>query len=261
MDRRSISLMLVLGPVACVESPSLGPPPENYTSPILTVGGDEIDDQSDEDANEGSDLPGCDPFVDPAQECGSGMDCDPDTQQCVEAAGNLMLGESCDVEGVGDPCSPGLICSEGRCREPCDPAANLDDPEALGTCATTDTCVLVGDDWGICVSACSLVLQDCEYPGEGCNRAQGSDGVVAACTRKPGSAGENEPCASDGDCLVGLLCTEQALHSTDCASMAASCCTFVCDAEQLPCVGTEPACYALGITGQAGAGYCGPLGP
>ena len=38
-------------------------------------------------------------------------------------------------------------------------------------------------------------------------------------------------------------------------------CTFVCDAEQLPCVGTEPACYALGIAGQAGAGYCGPLGP
>lgn len=253
---------LAMASLACVESPSLGPPPDGHTSPILTVGGgDEIDDQSDDPSTsvDTSDMPGCDPFTDPSDECGAAMDCDPSQLVCVPANGTLALGETCDVEGVGDPCSPGLLCNEGRCREPCDPFGDLDDPEAPGSCPATETCALVESHWGVCLARCSLILQDCASPGEACNRAQGPAEVVAACTRNPGSGGETEACASDGDCLVGLLCTPQSVHSIACANMAASCCTFVCDAEELPCVGAEPGCYALGIADQSSAGYCGSL--
>lgn len=258
MDRRSILFLLVFGPFACVEHPSLGPPPENHTSPILTVGGgDEFADQDDDDSSDSSDMVGCDPFANPTDECGFGMDCDPSQLVCVEANGMLPVGEPCDVEGVGDECSPGAICIEGRCREPCDPNGELDDPNAPGSCPTTDTCVLVESNWGVCLEACSLILQDCATAGEACNRGQGALDLVAACTRNPGSAGETEPCASDGDCLQGLLCTPQALHSAECASMAASCCTFICDTDEFLCVGAEPNCYVLGIDDQPSAGYCG----
>jgi hypothetical protein len=264
MDRRSLLLLLVFGLLACVESPSLGPAPANFTSPITSGGADEIDDQDEQDGQndestsvDTSDLPGCDPFADPSDECGAGMDCDPRQQTCGPASGALALGEVCDVEGVGDPCSPGLICTQGRCRQPCDPTADLADPDAPGSCPITDACVLVESDWGVCLAACSLILQDCVTPGEGCNRADGAEGLVAACTRNPGSGGETEPCASDGDCLIGLLCTPQSMHSIECADSAASCCTFVCDLDELLCVGVEPSCTALDIASQPSAGYCG----
>lgn len=262
MDRRSLPFLLVFGLFGCVESPSLGPPPDNYTSPILTVGGgEEIDTQSGDESTSAdtSDLPGCDPFADPADECGNQMDCDPSQQQCMAADGTLALGEACEVEGVGDPCSPGLICAERRCRAVCNPAGELDDPAAPGSCPSGDACVLVESDWGVCLANCSLVAQDCMFVGEGCNRAPGPTGLVAACTYNPGAAGETEPCAADSDCQIGLLCTEESLHTLPCASSAASCCTFVCDNFELPCVATEPACYALGIAGQDTAGFCGPI--
>jgi hypothetical protein len=260
MDRRSIPFLLIFGPLACAESPSLGPAPENFTSPILTAGADGGDEIADESTGvDTSDTPGCDPFGDPVDECGTAMDCDPSQQACVPATGTLPLGEACDVEGVGDECSPGLICAEGRCREPCDPSGDLGDPDAPGSCPTTDTCVLVESHWGICLATCSLIEQDCATPGEACNRAEGAQDLVAACTRNPGSAGETEPCASDGDCLAGLLCTPQSQHSVECAEMAVSCCTFVCDADVFLCAGVEPSCYALGIADQPGACYCGPV--
>lgn len=260
MDRRSLPFLLVFGPIACMGSPSLGPAPDNYTSPILTVGGgDEIDDQSDDESTaDTSDLPGCDPFADPADECGPAMDCDPSQLECVAANGSLALGEACDVEGVGDECAPGLICADRRCRTICDPNGELDDPDAPGSCPTSDLCVLVEPDWGVCLTSCSLVSQDCGFPGEGCNRATGATGLVAACTNNPGSAGDTEPCASDRDCQIGLLCTPELEHSIPCTDSAASCCTFVCDDFELACAATEPSCYVLGIPGQANAGYCGP---
>jgi hypothetical protein len=225
-------------------------------------GGDEIDTQSENDnatATAGDMPPGCDPFDDPNDQCGPAMDCDPSSLQCVDATGSLELGEACDVEGVGDECAAGLICAERRCRAICNPAGLLDDPDAPGSCPTKEQCVLVESDWGVCLSRCLLVSQDCATAGEGCNRAQGPMGPVAACTYNPGSAGETEPCASDSDCQTGLLCTPGDLHSVPCNNMAASCCTFVCDSLELPCVGTEPGCYSLSIAGQESAGYCGPV--
>ncbi|MFV8749214.1 hypothetical protein ACNOYE_01555 [Nannocystaceae bacterium ST9] len=261
MGQQSLALPVLLGLLGCVESPSLGPPPENHTSPILTVGGDEQGDQSGDgnDTNaDSSDFLGCDPFTDdPSDECGVGMACDPSSLICEEALGDLPVDEVCDVEGVGDLCLPGLTCIEGRCREICNPAGNLADPDAEGSCPSADVCVLVESNWGVCLSTCTLTLQDCEAEGEACNRAQGAEGQVAACTSNPGSGGDAEPCARDSDCLAGLICTDQALHSTECASMAASCCTYVCDAGELPCVGIEPTCYAIGLPDQEGAGYCG----
>lgn len=257
MHRRSLPFLLVFGLLACAESPSLGPAPENHTSPILTVGGgDEYNDDST--SADTSDLPGCDPFADPDDECGPAMDCDPSQLQCVAASGSLALGDPCDVEGVGDECAPGLTCAERRCRAICNPAGELDDPNAPGSCPTEDRCVLVESDWGVCLTGCSLVSQDCAAAGEGCNRAQGPMGLVAACTYNPGSAGETDPCASDGDCQIGLLCTPADQHSIPCTDAAASCCTFVCDSFELPCVATEPGCYTLSIAGQENAGYCGP---
>ncbi len=263
MDRRFKSLLLSLAPLACGQ-PSLGPPPENHTSPILTVGGgDELDDQSSaddtNDTADTNDMPGCDPFVDPEDECGVGMDCDPEFQVCVAATGPLLIGESCDVEGVGDQCAAGLTCAEGRCRSVCNPAGDLLDPEAPGSCPSTDVCTLVESDWGICLRGCSLVGQDCPAAGEACNRAQGAHAIVAACTRNPGSGAEADPCGNDRDCLGGLLCTAAALHTTECNMMAASCCAFICDNELLACAGIEPSCYALGIVDQPNAGYCGPF--
>ena len=258
--RRRSHLLFGLALTACSASPSLGPPGENHTSPANTLGGggdDEVADQGDTSSADTNDLPGCNPVTDPTDECGPGMDCEPYSGTCVDASGTLALGEACEVEGMGDLCSAGLICNEGRCRSPCDPYADVLDPNALGLCLTTDVCVVVEADWGVCLKSCSLTLQDCTAAGEACNRAEGNKATVAACTRNPGSAVELDPCSTDGDCLAGSLCTSQSLHASTCANAAASCCASICDSFDVACVGAEISCYALGIAGQETAGYCG----
>lgn len=250
--QRAIRVLVgAMATLGCVEYPDYEPLGEGVSGPIS--GGSPADEVGDTDTGMAA---GCDPFADPSEECGAGNTCDPETGECRAATGTTMLSDACASEGAADPCAPGLICREGRCRQPCDPSGDLQDPDAKGSCPSTDTCVLVGDSYGVCLASCSLVEQDCTLSGEACNRAQGVEDIVAACTRNLGIATENEPCASDGDCLAGLLCTPQAQHENTCASMAASCCANICD-EQLGCFGLELFCNVLGIPDQMTAGYCG----
>lgn len=248
--QRVCALALLVG---CIESPDYEPLGEGASSPVSS--GSPLDDEA---GDTDSDMAvGCDPFADPTDECGAGNTCDPETGECRAASGTTMLSDTCSSEGLADPCAPGLLCREGRCRQPCDPGGDLSDPAAKGSCPSEDECVLVSETYGICLTRCSLVQQDCTLAFEACNRAEGVDDLVAVCTRNLGSATENEACASDGDCLAGLLCTPQAQHQTTCANMGASCCATICDSDQLGCFGIEQICHVVGIPGQETAGYCG----
>lgn len=256
--QRVCALALLVG---CIEYPDYEPLGEGASSPVSS--GSPLDDEA---GGTDSDMAaGCDPFADPTDECGAGNTCDPETGACRAAIGTTALGEICSNEGLADECAPGLICREGRCRQPCDPSAELSDPDATGICPASDACIVcpakgvcTSDDldWGICLARCSLLEQDCALSGEACNRAQGVDDEFAACTRNLGLGTASQACASDGDCLAGYLCTPESQHEEPCADLAESCCAPICDIDLAPCVGLD-LCYVLGILGQETAGYCG----
>ncbi len=247
-------LLVTIG--ACSEDPRFDPVPPGETEPVQSVGGGDGDEVGDEsDTGSELDLPGCDPFGDPAIECGAAMSCDPSTRECVPALGEATLGDPCLSRGGTDECAPGLSCAEGRCRSVC--SSTLTDPDAPGGCPNESVCALVDATWGVCLEGCQLSLQDCNFPGEACNRVVDPEGQNVACTSNPGVAAEGTGCTQDSECLAGLLCTEAALHSLGCLDGAAKCCTFACDSLELPCIGAEPVCYTLGILDQEDAGFCG----
>lgn len=249
--------------IGCNEETSLGPPPSNMTGAVTSSTGRGEDtvgtDESDTAGTDGADLPSCDPFADPVEECGADQECDPSTLTCVGAVGTGLVDESCSGEG---DCAPGLACDDGRCRALCDLDALDLEPGDPGTCDDGRTCASAveagGDLPGVCLETCSLVDQDCSLPGDGCNRVAGAGfAVAAACTSNPGFALVGEACTTDGDCTPGFLCTPESVHSLGCDNAASDCCATICDLTLLPCFGLESICYTLGIADQPESGFCG----
>lgn len=205
-------------------------------------------DSGDSSGPGGLDVPGCDPLLDPAQECGPDLTCDLDTLSCVPRQGVGVVDDPCVDDGE---CSPGLICIDERCRSLCD-------VEGAASCGVGEVCVDAFDPIpGLCLDDCDIIMQTCSHPDDGCNRATGpGPSLVAACTANPGMGTSDEACNVDGDCFPGHLCTDEAQHANSCIGGAPACCAPICDSFNPFCVGFE-VCTDLGITDQPGAGYCG----
>jgi hypothetical protein len=249
--------LLAFGPIACllacvVDEP-LGPPGKNMTGPVTTVttasADNESEDEGESETGTLGDTLGCDPLADPESECGPAMACDLTSGVCVPALGTGLEDDPCTTQ---DECSPGLVCVSGRCRTLCD-------AELGSGCEAEQVCGAAADPIpGLCLAGCQLTLGECAFEGEACKRVAGAGGQnYAACVPNPGEGLTGDECTTDVDCALGHLCTPSTEHTLACANAAASCCTPVCDAFELPCLGTEPICYALEIPGQETAGYCG----
>lgn len=222
------------------------------TGPV-TSGASDLDDsdesQGDSETGAPGDTLGCDPLTDPELECGPAMTCDLTSLTCVPALGTGLEDDPCTDQ---DPCSPGLICASGRCRELCD--------ATLGEgCEPEQICSDAADPIpGLCLAACGLAFDPCPFPGDACKRIVVMGGQVSvACVDNPGNGLTGDACNADPECAPGYLCTAATQHTLPCANDAASCCTPICDTLELPCVGLEPVCYVLGIPGQESSGYCG----
>lgn len=246
---------LLLGTLACtIERPEILHGSASGASASLSSGaslsGDTSTDESGtEDAGPGLDTAGCDPLLDPLDECGPELTCDLDTLVCVPREGAGLVGEVCVSD---DACSPGLICFDGRCRSLCD-------PEVESTCDDGQICVHADDPIpGICRESCILLDQDCPEPGDACNTALGPGlEPVAVCSQNPGTGVDGDACQVDADCATNFLCTDAQAHTFPCTNNATACCTPICDPLLLPCFGLEPICVPLGIPGQPDTGYCG----
>jgi hypothetical protein len=233
---------------ACVAEPSFGPPGQNMTGAVTTVSTSNHQDTSGETGSP-NDSPGCDPLADPVAECGPDMACDLTSNTCATATGDAAEDDLCTSTS---DCVAGLVCVGGRCRAMCDATTGEG-------CAADRLCVVAADPIpGLCLVPCELAFGVCNLPGDACKRVIVLDGEVdSACVSNPGFGANGDACLSDPDCAPGYLCTEAGLHTLPCANEAASCCAPVCDTLELPCFGTEPACYLLGIPGQDNTGFCG----
>ncbi len=219
------------------------------TGPVTTttISGNETDGE-DETGTPG-DMPGCDPLADPLAECGASMACDLTSKTCVPALGTGLEDDLC---AGTEECSPGLVCASGRCRALCD--------ALLGEgCAAERVCAAAAEPLpGLCLTSCTLALNDCVLPGDACKRVVGAGGqVYAACLVNSGFGLTGDACFADPECTTGFLCTPAADHTLPCTNQAASCCAPICDSFELPCFGIEPICIELDIPGQESSGYCG----
>ena len=246
---------LLLGALAC--NPGKRPPITNGSgldsgqSQSGNPANDDYPSMTDESEDTGVlDTAGCDPLLDPLEECGADMACDLDTLTCVSREGAGVVDDVCDDDGT---CSPGLICFDGRCHSLCDPEA------ADSTCADAEVCVQALDPIpGVCRETCVLLDQDCTQPGDACNTGLGAGlEPVAVCTSNPGTGADGDACQVDGDCASNYLCTSTAVHSVPCLNNASACCTPICDVQLLTCLGLEPNCIPLSIPDQPDTGYCG----
>ncbi|NVB36791.1 hypothetical protein G6O69_03030 [Pseudenhygromyxa sp. WMMC2535] len=248
---------------ACPEDAPLVPAPGDNIGELPgptsgPVTGSASGSGADTDTGDEPDLPtNCDPLADPSEECGEGQECDPATLACTQATGQGDLDEACEDE---DDCLAGLACAQGVCSALCDAELVSPEPGSLGACAEDLLCIATDAPLpGLCRAPCSLVDQLCTDVDFSCNRGTVEGAVQAVCTPNPGTGLSADACEVDEDCEQGLLCTPVEEHSVTCNNDAAQCCTEICDALLLPCYGLEPICYALGISGQEDAGYCGAL--
>ncbi len=248
--------------LSCTEAPSLPPPPA-LSGPVTTGttpdSDDVVDDVDDADTTDGLDTDlgaSCSPYSDPETECGPDLECDLIDEICVPAQGTAAIDADCELTSDGDSCAPGLTCTDGRCLAPCDPLAG---DGALGSCTDESRiCVLdLGRALGVCRETCSLIDQLCLRDSDGCYRGTTNNSMAAVCSTNTADGFIGDGCSADGDCSPRLLCTAARLHVLPCAGQADSCCTNVCDAEQLPCLGSEPVCYQLAIPGDESVGFCG----
>ena len=150
------------------------------------------------------DVPGCGAITEPCcpgDTCEAGLECDPDTDTCVEPDPECgAVGQECCD---GDPtCDPGGICVDNDCVACGDLGEPCCDNE---TCNTTD---LTCSEGGTCIE-CGLIGLPCCEPGEGdfceegavCDPSEGPDGTCVAC------GGRGQLCCEEGDeCDNPLIC-------------------------------------------------------
>lgn len=247
-------LLLAVGTWACGPEPTdFGPPPPNMTTGAggQASGSGSGSSAGSETTGAGMDMGGgCDPLADPADECGDDMRCDLATLTCVDADGDVDVDGSC---ASTDECLPGLACYLGFCADLCDDGSEDDEQ-----CEVDELCVSLGGDVpGLCAQSCLLATQNCDTPGQACNRGSQGGELVAVCTGNTGVAEEGEACSFDDDCAPGFLCTPAAAHSVECVGGASACCSVICELGVEGCFGAEMGCVELLIPGQEEAGYCG----
>ena len=140
---------------------------------------------------------------------------------CAVFTGPLAEGEDCDVE-EGELCQQGLLCDDGRCKDPLTLIAVEGEPCAGGTSRVCAEGLACGSD-GVCVAA----------PGVGAPCLTTSDGSPEICDTIH-FCDDNGTCQEKRD--VGVSCTH-----------AAQCETFACDGGICTASTIEPtACWGLG---------------
>jgi hypothetical protein len=152
---------------------------------------------------------------------------------CFDAPGSLTVGESCVAHPDG--CAPGLLCAEGVCQRPCDPA-NVACPGGVcqdaggqfglvegvvglclpdcgdASCAEGENCLSCPQDCGACVESCGdgmcIGEEGCESCPEDCPCPACGDGPCDGeedCSSCPEDCGSCPVC-SDGLCQAGESC-------------------------------------------------------
>lgn len=156
---------------------------------------------------------------------------------CVPA-GTADLRAECsgEVDAPADlTCALGLLCVDGQCEEPCQPAAD--------TCQAPTTCVVMfegHDELGLCHEACEpFSTNQCTQEGWGCWPISSTQGICV----EVGSLREGETCGEGhGDCAEGMFC----LLETETTGT----CTLFCSPAAHPgeagsCAGEGEVCTSL----------------
>lgn len=166
---------------------------------------------------------------------------------CVPERGQLQLGECCERTTRGDDgCAAGGWCTPlgiGRlpegpmaCRALCAENAN---------CPEQQRCLAVTTGHGVCVEPCQLFGTECIAPAVRCVPGADVEGSYFGYCARYGAGGDGEPCESDGDCGLTLVC-EQSGRS----------CRHVCDGQH-PCP-EDQRCLPLGLGDPDSPRVCQP---
>jgi hypothetical protein len=252
-------MMLAFALACATDTP--GPPPPGSGMPATAGAGVSGADADGEDgdptapADTDPSVPDqtCDPWGDPASECGPGRACSFVDMRCHDAPGMAGADEPCELlddDAWIGTCVPWLVCvldsaTQGRCALPCQ-----DD----GVCGVDRRCRMPAGDspTRACVLLCDPFAQDC-LPDEGCYVLHPEDPAPLCAIAGPGL--ETDPCTVANDCAVDHHCTNPASHMVPCAD-AVGCCTPLCDVEIGDCVGINPLCVPLGVPDAPNLGVC-----
>jgi hypothetical protein len=249
--------MLVLA-LACTAESSPSPPPPGSGTPSTAAAGASVGNDDDGDptapptTGEPEDIE-CDPYADPALECGPEGVCSFVDMRCHEALGMAGVDEACmvlDADTWTGTCAPGLVCvvesgAQGTCAVPCE------DDEACGV----DRLCRRGVGQAptrVCVLLCDPFAEDCP-PREACYVVNPDEPVPLCAPAGPGV--ELDPCAVATDCAPLHHCTPAPTHMIECPDPF-GCCTPLCDVRIGDCVGINPLCVPLGVADAPNLGVC-----
>lgn len=195
--------------------------------------------------------PVCDVLT--SKDCDQGKQCFPDGKSNLcYPAGTKVHGNPCVA---ANDCVVGALCVAGQCRNLCDWSSAkptvLCQPGVPCEKLVFDGAGDVGQGIGVCKPAAACdPLSDVGCPaGQKCNPS----GWFKTCAA-PGSAVHGAPCASSGQCQMGLLCQETVAGSGTCRPRChtggsnpgcqAGTCTAILDSTGKPIPGSVGACGA-----------------
>jgi hypothetical protein len=157
--------------------------------------------------------------------CGSSLTCDQSTGNCVAAAGNRAVGETCtlNAECKSSLCTPEQSASAGKqwtagyCTQQCSPTT---------ACPAAATCITYADGSSYCAASCvassdcrsgyvcsttaKVCLPDCRQ-GWSCGTSLSCDSGSGNCVGKMLPVGD--PCTLNVDCASGVCTPEQSTSS------------------------------------------------
>ena len=188
-----------------------------------------------------------------SKNCSEGKQCFPDGKSNLcYPAGTKVHGNNCVN---ANDCVVGALCVAGQCRSLCDWSSAkptvVCQPGVPCEKLVFDGAGDVGQGVGVCKPAAACdPLSDIGCPaGQKCNPI----GWFKTCTA-PGSAGQGAPCASSGQCQLGLLCQETIPGSGTCRprchtsggnpACQAGTCTAILDSTGKPIPGSVGTCGA-----------------
>lgn len=190
---------------------------------------------------EPTDTPGdpCDPW---SQDCPHGMKCtwyaddggsSWNNTKCVPVLENpAQEGEPCVAPngGVGgiDDCDLGLMCwdvdaeNQGYCIALCHGS-----PEDPFCDAPALVCAVYQDGFGLCLTGCDPLLQDCD-PSDVCIATSTGGGFLCVLDASGDAGQQHDPCMYANACDPGLWCAPTTA-AAECDQNATGCCQPFCD--------------------------------